>query len=518
MFFPDRLRFPEPVSWREQVSCKRNKYRLSLRRACQHCTGIGRFSKVPGEIIQNVVILTIPPQHVILPTMSQLHSHSIILRSAVSLVLLALTGGILYWMTRAEEIPHTPAAATIITVEVAPVLQHESGIDFSVNGGVIPFQRIDLSAEVQGRAVYKSEQCRLGQYVQKDELLLKIDPADYQLAVEQAETAVSQAKVNIDENEVQKANVEKELILAKERYELSRKDYERNQPLVERRTITQAELENIQSGMLALQESIQRLENRYRELNMQAERLNVALRRETIALQTAELNLDRTKVNAPISGVIAEDSFEVNSFIQKGSNVARILETSQLEIQCSLHMKQIQWIWRQSNESTGYVFAPTPVTIMYETDGEHWEWDGELKTLDGGIMDSITRMVPCRVRVNNPQAGRKVAGTPHLANPSFSGMVVPPTLFAGMYVTIVIHSKPAISLYRIPERALLPGNKIWTVVDGKLRQHSIRIATTTSDGVLFYADSESIRPNDLVVVSPLASPSEGSPVQHVAAN
>ena len=435
------------------------------------------------------------------------HFRSVFLRSGISLGLLALTGIAVGLMMRAEEIPHTPVAASTTTVEVVPIQRHETGIDFSVDGPVIPFRRIDLVAEIQGRVIYKSEQCRLGQYVEKDELLLKIDPVDYQLAVDQAEAAVRQAKVNIDENEVQKANVEKELTLARERYELSRLDYERNKPLVEQRTIGRSELESIQSGMLAQQESIQRLENQLRVLETQTEKLNVLHCKEELALETAALNLARTEVRAPIAGVVTADTFEVNSFIQKGANVAKILDTSRLEVQCNLQMKQIQWIWRQSDESTGYVFAPTPVTIMYETDGERWVWDGELITLDGGIMDSQNRMVPCRVRVENPQAGRKLAGTP------LSGTVVPPTLFAGMYVTIVIHSKPAIPLYRIPERALLPGNKIWTVADGKLRHHSIRLATTTPQGVLFYADSESIRPNDYVVVSPLASPSEGTPVQ-----
>ena len=438
-----------------------------------------------------------------------LRFRSVLLRSGISLGLLTLTGLLVVFMMRAEEIPHTPVAATTTTVEVALIQQHDTGIDFSVDGVVIPFRRIDIIAESQGRVVYKSEQCRLGQYVEQDELLLKIDPVDYQLAVDQAEAAVRQAKVNIDENEVQKGNVAKEIILAKERHELSRLDYERNKPLVEQRTIGRSELESIQSGMLAIQESIQRLENQLRVLETQTERLNVLHRKEELALETAELSFARTEVRAPIAGVVTADTFEVNSFIQKGSHVAKILDPSQLEIQCSLQMKQIQWIWRQTDESTGYVFAPTPVTILYETDGECWTWEGELKTLDGGIMDSGTRMVPCRVRVDNPQAGRKLAST------SFSGTVVPPTLFAGMYVTIVIHSKPAIPLYRIPERALLPSNKIWTVADGKLRQHSIRLATTTPQGVLFYADVESIRPNDFVVVSPLASPSEGTAVQTV---
>ncbi|MCL2710127.1 MAG: HlyD family efflux transporter periplasmic adaptor subunit [Planctomycetaceae bacterium] len=429
---------------------------------------------------------------------------SILIRCAISLVLLAVTGLLISRMIIPEEIPHVADSGVVLTtVEVVPIRQHDTGIDFSVDGEVVPRLRIDLVAEVQGRVIYKSEQCRLGKYVEKDEILLEIDPVDYQLTVDQAETAVSQAKVNIDENEVQKTNVEKELALAQERLTLTRRDYERYQQLVQRNSATQADLENVQNSVLAIQEVLQQRENQYRVLNTQTERLNVLLRREELALETAQLNRDRTKIKAPISGIITEDSFEVNSFIQKGANVARILDTSQLEIQSSLHMRQIQWIWRQSGESTGYVFAPTPVTIVYEMDGERWAWDGELKTLDGGIMNPITRMVPCRVRVDNPQAGRYLAGTPR----------TPPTLFAGMFVTVIVHSKPEIPLYRIPERALLPGNRIWTVVDGTLRQHSIRLATTTPEGVLFYADSAAIRPNDLVVVSPLASPTEGSAVQ-----
>ena len=439
-----------------------------------------------------------------------LSSRSVIIRSVISLALIALTALLINRMMIPVEIPQVTASdAMYTTVEVVPIQQHNTGIDFVVDGEVIPFRRIDLVAEIQGRVIHKSEHCRLGRYVAQDDLLLRIDPVDYQLAVDQAETNVSQAKVNINENDVQITNTEKELAIAQERLELTRRDFERYQQLVQRNSATLAELENVQSSLLAIQESTQRLENQLRVLKTQTERLQVLHRREELALETAELNLVRTEIRAPISGVIVEDSFEVNSFIQKGANVARILETSQMEIQCSLHMRQIQWIWRQPDESTSnYVFAPTPVTIVYEMDGERWVWEGTLQTLDGGIMNPITRMVPCRVKVENPHDGRRLAGTLLSAD-------APPTLFAGMFVTVVIHSRPEISLYRIPERALLPGNRIWTVVDGTLRQHSIRIATTTAEGILFYADSEAIRPNDFVVVSPLASPVEGSPVQTI---
>jgi hypothetical protein len=298
------------------------------------------------------------------------------------------------------------------------------------------------------------------------------------------------------------------LELAEKQLELRQRDLERNQVLAQRKAVSAAELDTAQSSLLSAEETIQKLENQLRIYETQKNNLAVALRKEEIALKTAQLNLERTEIKAPLGGVVTSDSFEVNSFIQRGTSVAKILDTSQLEIQCSLYMKQIQWIWRQTGtENGGYVFSPTPATILYEIDGEQWAWEGTLQTLDGGSLNAITRMVPCRVKVDDPQSVHSVSPrgnrTPH----------APPTLFSGMYVSIIVHSNPVVSLYRIPEKALLPGNTIWTATNGKLHRHTIRVATTIPDGVLFYDDSEELSPNDLVVVSPLAAPVEGGNVQ-----
>ena len=99
-----------------------------------------------------------------------------IIRSVVSLALIAVTGLLIAWMMISDEIAQVPTAVATTIVEVVPIQRHETGIDFAVDGEVIPFRRIDLIAEVQGRVVYKSERCRLGQYVEQDELLLRIDP------------------------------------------------------------------------------------------------------------------------------------------------------------------------------------------------------------------------------------------------------------------------------------------------------------------------------------------------------
>ncbi|MDR0521708.1 MAG: HlyD family efflux transporter periplasmic adaptor subunit [Planctomycetaceae bacterium] len=440
---------------------------------------------------------------------------SIIIRSGISLALIALTAFTVGAMMQPRPIPqHTGSVLPPNSVEVVPIQRHEDGINFDIDGEVVPFRRVDIISEIAGRVIYKSENCRSGKTVQQGEVLMRIDPVDYQLAADQAEAAMKQAQASIAENEVQRQNTEKELGLAKEHVELSQRDYDRNKQLADSKTITPADLDTVQQTLLSSQESVQKLQNQLRVYETQAEKLKVSLKKEELALRTAELNIERTEVKAPITGVVTADVFEVNTYIQKGTDIAKILDTAQLEIQCSLYMKQIQWIWRQAEESNGYVFPPTPVSILLEIDGNHWVWEGELRTIDGGIMNAATRMVPCRVKVDDPQSAKKIVS---FDPPRAEAEKNAPPLFAGMYVKVVVHSKPSIPLYRIPERALLPGNRIWTVEkDGTLRQHSIRIATTTPQKyVLFYADSEKVQANDFVVVSPLASPQEGSKVQTV---
>ncbi|MDR3199655.1 MAG: HlyD family efflux transporter periplasmic adaptor subunit [Planctomycetaceae bacterium] len=434
---------------------------------------------------------------------------SVLFQSAVSLILLVLTGIIIGILMTPKEVPkNSDPPITMNTVEAVPIERHYGGIDFKVDGEVIPFRQLDIVPEIEGRIVYKSDNCRLGHSVRSGEILLRIDPTDYTLEVELLIETIEQAKVNLAENTVQIDNTKKELELATKQLELRQRDWERNQILAQRNAISAAELDTALSSLLSAEETIQKLNNQLNIYETQKNKFAVALRKEEITLKTVKLNLERTEVKAPINGIVTADSFEVNSFVQRGTSVAKILDTSKLEIQCSLYMKQIQWIWRQDGtENNGYVFPPTPATILYEIDGEQWTWEGTLQTLDGGGLNAVTRMVPCRVKVDDPQAVHSV----HVAENSTNH--APPTLFSGMYVSIIVHSKPAVSLYRIPEKALLPGNTIWTATNGKLHRHTIRVATTIPDGVLFYADSEELSPSDLVVVSPLAAPVEGGNVR-----
>jgi len=476
----------------------------------------------------------------------------VLFRTALSFILLFATAAAAARMMKPKEIPRNRKPNNMTTsVETVPIIRHNSELNFDVDGEVIPYRNIKIVPEISGRVVYKSDNCRPGRSVQKGELLLEIDPIDYELAVREKTEALATAQANEKENNVSLENTQNELKIAREQLEIREKELSRYEASQLPGAYSQSEIDTVNMSLLTTREAVIQLESKVTLYTAQQDRLASLRRAAEVNLDTAKLNLERTKITSPITGVVTSDTFEMNSYLQKGTSIADILDTSRLEIQCSLQMKQIKWIWLSgvddsenrseeniSEEKTsgagslmsGYVFKPVPVTILYELEGDTWSWEGMLQTLDGSGINAATRMVPCRVTVDHPQNVELLTARIESSRPADSSnldelrkkyvnesspTVAPPTLLAGMYVTVVVHTKPQFNLYRIPEKALLPGNRIWTAKDGILHRYDLTVATATHKGVYFYGSPAGPFENDPVVVSPMASPLEGEKVHLV---
>lgn len=203
-----------------------------------------------------------------------------------------------------------------------------------------------------------------------------------------------------------------------------------------------------------------------------------------------------------------------------------VQDTSLIEIRCSLPMRHLSWLWHstQSEEKlpitkNAYQLPKTPATVRFDVGAATCTWHGTLAYFDGGQVDQQTRMVPCRVVVERPE-DVEVTGDAAVAIRS-----APVTLLAGMFVNVEIHAAPDIHLLKLPERAVQPGNHVWTVeLDdvaqvrlGTLHQKQLNVAHATDDFVLAYPHGSGLEAGDLIIVSPLASPIENAPVEIVEA-
>jgi len=368
------------------------------------------------------------------------------------------------------------AADTIGQLRTVAVVPHQAELTIHADGQVRPFREIDVAAEVGGRVRFKglkdkdgngAGDWKAGDYVRADTLLMEIDPADYEFEVSRLTAEVKQAQAMLEEQLETIANNQSQLEVAKEQLRFDQIEMSRQQSLFDRNMIPERELERVKKTLLQTQQVVTDLESRARSLEVGEERLEAAQQRAETLLEKARLDLARTKIYAPVDGVITEDPVEQGAFVQKGMALFSIEDTSRAEVECRLRMKDLYWIWDQVERSPGelqqarteqaYELPPTPVTVVYELAGGEYTWEGELSRYDGLGLDERTRTAPVRVTVSDPRdvSVRTLSGELRAG---------PPALVRGMFVSLEIHARPRQQLLRIPESALKPGNRVWRVV------------------------------------------------------
>ncbi len=396
-------------------------------------------------------------------------------------------------------------------VEIVPVVQQDAGITFQVNGVVVPYQEIEVPAEVAGRVAHRSLNCRIGHTVRRGEVLLRIDPQDYELEVRRLEEQQKQTQANLREAQVQIAAAKRQIELAKENLAIKKREVQRYESIDDPGVYSKSELDTARLNELQARDALQTEVDQLETQQAHIESLTSACELVAREIDKAKLDLARTEIKAPIDGVITQEPVEQGNYVQRGGVVAVIQDTSCMEIRCSLRMKEMHWLWQSPAESEGlgdvrqaYRFPKTPVTIVYVMETAKCRWNGELQYYDGAKIDTQTRMVPCRVRVCEP--------TKVVVEGTSSSQASPPVLMAGMFVTVDVHAKPAIPLLRLPESAIQPGGTVWTVEDNRLHELPIRIAHATPTEAIAYQDETGLKPGDLVVVSPLAAPTENAAV------
>jgi RND family efflux transporter MFP subunit len=438
----------------------------------------------------------------------------------IALPLAILAGGVAGFVALAGQrqapqrnISQAAEAPLVETVAVAPL---EGGLDIEADGLVVPFREIRLSAEVGGPITYKAEECRAGRFVTQGTVLYEIDRRDYELEQTRLQKELDQADVTLEELEVESANTQRLITLAEQELKLQQGELQRLLRL-DRGVVTQSAVDQARRQELIAQNSLTTLNNQLNLLNTRRARLQGAKEFVAAQLEKADLDLARTKIVAPIDGVVVEDLVEKDSYVQAGTELVRIEDTSKAEVRCSLMMEDLFWIWQQSPEgavATGvenmrsdYRLPPTPVTVTYRVGGQSFTWDGVLDRYDGIGLDERTRTVPCRVVVENPRVVRS-AGSETTTGP--------PALVRGMYVTLEVHVRPDLPLLGIPAQAVRPGNVVWTVQEGMLRVNQVDVAKRSGETVLVRADQSSLSAGDRAVVSPLASAHDDMPVREQA--
>ena len=452
----------------------------------------------------------------------------------VPLGILGLGAGVLVFsiINRPQQ-ETSPEERVIPKVQTVTAIPYQQNFEIDVVGVVVPHREIQLPTEVSGQIIRRAQHCRAGRFVKAGEVLFEVDPLDYELELKRLQQEQQQARLRIEETKVDLANTKQLLELAERDFRIQEKDVQRMTALSARKAVAQADLDRALRGQVTARNALQVLRNRQNLLDAQLASAKTALELATTKVEVAKLDLERTKIRAPIDGIVVEEKCEVDSFVQKGATLVTIEDTSSVEVLCNLRTDQIAWLWRFSASNSKieekYELPPAPADVVFESGGREYVWQGVVSRYDGIGLDPRTRTVPCRIHVSDPTAVALRAdgevfdpertsgsqGETQLAAASIGG---PTALVRGMFVDVRIHVPPTSNdeLLSVPVKAVRPGNIIWVLSDNKLEARKARIAKTLRDQVLIRRDESEIGVDDRIIVTPLPAATDGMPVEEVS--
>lgn len=425
---------------------------------------------------------------------------------------------------------HRPEApARELTEDLTPVVTtavaraFSGPIEIAVEGVARPFRRVSVASEVAGRIRLKTEKCQEAMFVRKGDLLIELDPLDYEIAVRRNEQELKQTETALKEWEVERANVMALVELAQADEQLATRELERVRKLNQSGGSSQAAVDQSQRAQLVARNTLLSLQNQIRLLDARYERAISARDLQRVQLERAQRDLERTRIVAPCDGTIVSESVEQDGYSQAGATLLVINDTSAAEVICQLELSDMFWLWgtkrpeslASSDLSKLYEFPHWPVTIEFPVQDLLCRWDGEMVRYGGSGLDLTTRTIPCQIHVAQPLQGRllRADGKPETN-------LVPPPLTVGMFVTVRAQVTPNAPLLEIPQDGLRTGEVVWAVRDGKLHIASVKIARRTGDRVLVYGphddSAEALRAGDKVITSPLALVQKGMELREVS--
>jgi multidrug efflux pump subunit AcrA (membrane-fusion protein) len=397
-------------------------------------------------------------------------SDGIMFNVIIPLLLLLVAGGVV-WMLGEDESAKRPAddhsrsgqLRQLPAVHVKRLSSFDSAgrqLQLQVDGVVVPFREARVAAEVAGRVVFKADDCEAGSYVKKDQVLMRLDPTDHEFEVQRLSRLQEQEYQALSEVDQEMANSQRLIDLAVKDVSLQQQEYDRQKSLPQG-FASRAEIDQANRTLLSATQQLVTLENQLGLAKKRRVRLEASERLAATQLKAAEVNLRRTEIRAPIEGVIVEENSDLNTFVNRGSTLVTIEDTSKVEVATNLRMDQLYWVLDQKRDqvdtsSRGYDLPETPAIIEYEMSGHEdvsYRWRGRLISYDGIGVDPVSRTVPVRVLVDSPTEYIDKQGQMQQVGGATA-------LVRGMYVRVKLLIQPKTRLVVIPAQALQPGNRV----------------------------------------------------------
>jgi multidrug efflux system membrane fusion protein len=340
-----------------------------------------------------------------------------------------------------------------IAVKTQKVQATQVRLEVESQGSVLPRTRTSLISEVSGAVLEVSPQFIVGGRFEQGDTLLRLDPTDYEVALQRAEARLISLNAQLT---------------------------------FEQARATQAKKEWAMTGRPASEAPILAL----REPYLAEARANV-LQAEAEVKQ-AQQKLRRTTIRAPYAGIVSAKSVDVGQYVTVGTPLGNTFAIDFVEVRLPLTDKDLSMM-----EDIGFFSAATAPTVMLSATvgGVQVQWSGALVRSEG-VVNELNRSRYVVVQVEDPYGVRSsLSSSP---------------LLVGTFVRAFLAGKKLNNVFKVPRHAMLEGNKV-ALVDTQSRLRLTPVESSFGNDE-FYFVSAGVKEGDELIVSALGIPIDGMKV------
>jgi RND family efflux transporter MFP subunit len=327
-----------------------------------------------------------------------------------------------------------------VSVDVAVVVKESLRIEIQAQGTVTPLRKSSILSEVNGRVIEVSPAFNVGGFVSRDEILLRIDPRDYETNLLRARASLKSAESNL-------AQEQGRTKVALNEWQRLPKGSQRS-PEAKDLYLRKPQLEQAQAQLLAAKAD----------------------------LGTAQDNLERTIIRAPYDALIKAKHSDLGQFVAGGSLLADIFSVESAEIRLPIPQSKLSYLELpglremqvQADSETVAEDAGSIIDLYTDVSGEVKHWTARLHRTEG-VFDERSRALYAVARIEDPYA---------LQDPQREPLRI------GTFINANIEGREIPNIVRLPRYVLRPGNNLWVVDESDLlRNRQVTLLRTGGDSL-----------------------------------
>lgn len=320
------------------------------------------------------------------------------------------------------------------------------------SGIVEPARAVDILPQVSGIIVEMNDSLIPGGFIAGGETIACIDPADFELAVEQKRAGLIKAEHDLTLELGEQAIAYREYELLKKELSPREEDMVLRRPQLE---LAEAELDSARA-----------------------------------ALEEARLDLERTRITAPFDALVQEKFIDPGGRADTSSPIVRLLGIDEYWVRLSLPVDDLAWL-----EIPMYNSGRGSMVRIYHRYawGEESFREGEIIRLSGELLTE-GRMAQVLVRVEDPMCfSSDNRDLPHI--------------LIGMYVDAECSGITLRQVVSIPRDSLREGNRVWLMNDdNQLEIRQVKVVWRNREYAFI---EEGLEEGERLIISDLAAPVAG---------